>query len=146
MDFFDKLGETISSKSRDVAKKAKEITEVVSLNAKISTQEDIIKKAYYDIGKKYYETHKDEVNEFSSEFEIINHALKEIEIYKKEIQTIKSTKVCEACNEEVPLEASFCSKCGRKFEVKSMDIDSPSCGSDCACKEENAAISNDIVI
>lgn len=119
MDFFDKLGETISTKSKDVAKKAKEIAEVVSLNAKISTQEDIINKAYQDIGKKFYEQNKnDSFHEFGAEFDIISHACEEIEKFKNEIQLIKNTKICPKCQEEVAAEASFCSKCGSQFEVE----------------------------
>lgn len=118
--FFDKLGETITAKSKDVAKKAKEVAEVVNLNAKISTQEEIIKKAYLEIGQKYYEKNKLDVsNEFGLEFEKIAEALEEISKLKNEIQSIKNCKVCDKCGSEVEAEAAFCSKCGAQFEVES---------------------------
>jgi ribosomal protein L40E len=119
--FFDKLGETITAKSKDVAKKAKEVAEVVNLNAKISTQEEIIKKAYLEIGQKYYEKNKLDIsNEFGMEFEKIAEALEEISKLKNEIQSIKNCKVCDKCGSEVEAEAAFCSKCGAQFEVESV--------------------------
>lgn len=121
MSFFDKLGETITAKSKDVAKKAKEVAEVVNLNTKISTQEEIIKKAYLKIGQKYYEQNKlDTTNEFGLEFETITEALEEITKLKNEIQSIKNCKVCSKCGAEVETEAAFCSKCGAQFEVENI--------------------------
>lgn len=122
MDFFDKLGETITAKSKDVAKKAKEIAEVVNLNSKISTQEEIIKKTYLEIGQKYYEKYKDDIsNEFSLSCEIITDSLTEIAKIKSEIQAIKNYKVCSKCGAEIDAEAAFCSKCGVQFEVDGVE-------------------------
>lgn len=146
MDFFEKLGETISSKSKDVAKKAKEVAEVVSLNAKISTQEDIIEKTYLEIGQKYFEKNKsDSFNEYGAEFDVINHALDEIEKLKTEIQTIKNTKVCSKCNEEVQSESVFCPKCGAQFEVDSEASDvTPD--EEVSSKEQDSVVEDDIII
>lgn len=149
MDFFEKLGETISTKSKDVAKRAKEVAEVVSLNAKISTQEDIIKKTYAEIGQKYYEKNKvDSFHEFGAEFDIINHALEEIERLKDEIQTIKNTKVCPKCKEEVPTDSAFCSKCGAQFEVESEACETPEeeGSTEDISKEEQPEVNDDVII
>ena len=43
MDFFNKVGSSISNKSKNVAKKAKELAEISSLNSQINTQEEIIR-------------------------------------------------------------------------------------------------------
>ncbi|PXV95639.1 hypothetical protein C8E03_101269 [Lachnotalea glycerini] len=118
MAFLDKLGETISTKGKDVAKRAKELAEVASLNAKINTQEEIIRKAYIEIGQKYYEKNKlDTTNEFGSEFEIISESMDEITKIKKEIQIIKNYKVCSKCGAEAPAEALYCSVCGAQFQI-----------------------------
>lgn len=122
MDFFDKLGETITSKSKDVAKKAKEMAEVVSLNSKISAQEEVIKKTYADIGQKYYEKYNlNYTNEFVLECETITKAMDEIEQIKREIQALKNCKVCTKCGSEVANDAVFCPKCGAQFEVTSTE-------------------------
>lgn len=57
MEFFDKVGETITTKGREVSDKAKDIAEVVNLKGQIHTCEELIKKRYTEIGKIYYEKH-----------------------------------------------------------------------------------------
>ncbi|WP_099468018.1 zinc ribbon domain-containing protein [Konateibacter massiliensis] len=115
---FDKLGETISAKSKDVAKKAKQVAEITSLNGKIGTQEDIIRRTYLEIGQKYYEQHKqDTSSEFGAECEVITEALDEIARIKSEIQLLKNCKVCPKCGAEVSYDAIFCSSCGSQFEI-----------------------------
>ena len=59
MAFFDKLGEKISSKSKEVAQKAKDLTDVTKLNAQVSAEEKTINELYFKIGKAYYESHCD---------------------------------------------------------------------------------------
>ncbi len=39
MDFFDKLGATITTKSKDVVQKTKDIAEIVKLNGQIANEE-----------------------------------------------------------------------------------------------------------
>jgi len=125
MAFFDKITETISSKSKDVAKKAKDMAEVAGLNGKISTQEEIIRKVYLEIGKAYYDRYKDDLsNEFGKECEKVTEANDEIAKLRNEIQKIKNYKVCSSCGAEITGEAAFCPKCGYKFEVEVEVVES----------------------
>lgn len=55
MDFFEKLGDTISTKGKEVADKAKDTADILSLKGQISTCEEVIKKNYMEIGKLFYE-------------------------------------------------------------------------------------------
>ena len=55
MEFFNKVGSSISNKSKNVARKAKELAEISSLNNQINAQEDIINKICLEIGKTVYE-------------------------------------------------------------------------------------------
>lgn len=59
MNIFEKLEDTVSTVSRDVADKAKTMAEITSLKGQIATCEDIMKKNYMEIGKMYYEEYKD---------------------------------------------------------------------------------------
>ena len=43
MDFFDKLGATITTKSKDVVQKTKDIAEIVKLNGQIANEEDAVR-------------------------------------------------------------------------------------------------------
>ena len=58
MDFFDRIGETITTKGREVTDKAKDLAEVANLKGQIHTCEDVIRKRYMEIGKMYYEQHR----------------------------------------------------------------------------------------
>jgi rRNA maturation endonuclease Nob1 len=115
MAFFDKLGETISSKSKDVAKKAKDFADVSKLNSQINSQEEVINAAYLQIGRDCYEQHKgDAGSPYAEQFRVINDALAQIEQLRREIQVIKGVRRCPACGAEMSNEAVFCPSCGAK--------------------------------
>lgn len=59
MDFFEKLGDTISDKGRKAADKAKELSEIATLKGQIFKQEEAIKKNYTELGRIYFEQHGD---------------------------------------------------------------------------------------
>lgn len=113
MAFFDKLSETITTRGKDVANKAKEIAEVTSLNSKISAQEDLISKYFKEIGRFMYEHREKQCdNGLEERFHLVDAAYEEIDRLKKEIRRIKGIKECESCGAEVPADAAFCPKCG----------------------------------
>ena len=57
MDFLDKIGETITTKGKEVSDKAKDMAELVNLKGQVHICEDLIRKRYVEIGKIYYEKH-----------------------------------------------------------------------------------------
>lgn len=117
MAFFDKLGETISSKSKDVAKKTKDFAEVTSLNSQINSQEDIIRNAYTEIGRAYFEAHRNQTEDpYMQQMQKIFAAQAAIEEKKQRIREIKGVKTCEHCGAEIPLGTTFCGNCGSKVE------------------------------
>ncbi|MBQ6805799.1 MAG: zinc ribbon domain-containing protein [Lachnospiraceae bacterium] len=56
-NFVSKLGETITTKGKEVSDKAKDLAEIANLRSQINTCEEVVKKNYMEIGKKYYELH-----------------------------------------------------------------------------------------
>lgn len=124
MAFWENLGETISAKGKEVADKAKNITDIAGLKGQIATCENTIKKNYKDIGEAYYKAHKeDEQPEFAEQIEAIKMAETAIEELKQKISHLKGTKTCAKCGAEVPYDASFCPKCGEKMEEDFYDED-----------------------
>ena len=118
MAFFDKSWETITTKSKDIASKAKEIAEVSSLNGQISACENRIQQEYLEIGKVYYENYKDTPEElFGESVQNITDSLNGIKQLKESIQSIKHIAVCASCGTEVPADSTFCFACGA-FMVK----------------------------
>lgn len=55
MDFFSKLGDTISATGKDVSKKARDLTGLAKLNMDLRAKEEYILRQYQEIGKQYYE-------------------------------------------------------------------------------------------
>lgn len=116
MDFFNKVGSTISSKSKDVTKKAKEIAEIAKLTGQIAEKEESIKSAYIELGKYVYESQKEDApEEVAEKFAVIDTTVEEIEHLKREICKLKGKQVCPDCGKEVSYSAAFCSYCGAKL-------------------------------
>jgi chorismate synthase len=118
MAFFDKVGETISTKSKDVVKKAKDLAEISGLNGQINTQEEIVNKAFIELGRTYYEEHKDLTDDVHvAQINIVKAALERIQQLKAEINTIKGVTNCTTCGAEMASGSIFCSSCGTKVSA-----------------------------
>ncbi len=117
MDFFEKVGDTITVKSKEIAKKAKEVADVAKLSSQVSNEKDKINKNYIEIGRAYYNAHlQDENYEYEGLCSEITASMDKITELKKEIQTLKGTKLCESCGAELSKDALYCSSCGTRVE------------------------------
>ena len=116
MDFFNKVGSTISSKSKDVTKKAKELAEIAKLTGQIAEKEESVKGAYIELGKYVYDTQKEDApEEVAEKFAVIDATVEEIDHLKKEIRRLKGRQECPDCGKEVSYSAAFCSYGGAKL-------------------------------
>lgn len=92
MEFLEKVGETITTKGRDVAEKAKDMAEIVSLKNQINVCEEVIRKNYIEIGKLYYEEHIEcENSAYERQCSAIKNAengIKELEAKIREIKGV----------------------------------------------------------
>ena len=126
MEFFDKLSETIVSAGKDVGQKAKDVSEIAKLKMDIKSKEDFVEKQYAELGKAYYEKHKDDETEETGEngektpeqehFFLISEALEEIERMRAEVLKIQGAAECPKCGAKMPQGAAFCSNCGTKMD------------------------------
>ena len=131
MEFFEKLGDTIVNVGKDVTQKAKDVSGIAKLKLDIKSKEDFIKEQYIELGKIYYEMHKDEPTEEQAHFGQIKEALEEIERMKLQILELKGARKCPDCGAEAADTAEYCSVCGAKLTVvmeenvseKTADID-----------------------
>lgn len=112
MEFFDKLGETLMTAGRDVSQKAKELSGAAKLNLDIKAKEDFVQKQYAEIGRQYYEAHKDDASTEFEQFASIREALESIEQMKKDLLELKGAKACPQCGAKMSEDAAFCSECG----------------------------------
>lgn len=122
MDFFSKLGDTISATGKDVSKKARDLTGLAKLNMDVRAKEEYILKQYGEIGKQYYEQHKEDAEPAFEEIALIKEAMEEIEVLKSEIAQMKGLKKCPACGAVLELDAVFCNKCGVKYEEAEKEV------------------------
>lgn len=89
--FFDKVSDVINNTANDISDKAKEFSEVNSLNGQIRSQEKLIDSLYIEIGKKYYETHQGILNdEFASQISQITQASETAERLRADVANIKA--------------------------------------------------------
>lgn len=90
MDILNKLGDTITAKGRAVADKAKETAEIVSLRSQISTCEEVIRKNYMEIGKRYFEQYGDIPEEgFQKQCSAVKNAQNGIKELREKISELK---------------------------------------------------------
>jgi predicted RNA-binding Zn-ribbon protein involved in translation (DUF1610 family) len=119
MDNFESLKQKFTDTAKFLVKKSNDLAEITKININISTEEDKIKKVYYEIGKAIYKSYRSNESDekYKSECEKIRLYEKNIEEMKKKIRDIKSIKVCDTCGSELEDEMGFCFKCGNKQEV-----------------------------
>lgn len=117
MEIFDKISGTIISVSKDATQKAKDLSEVAKIRMDIHSKQEYISKLYQEIGKSYYEKHKDEEEPKYGQVLLIKEAEEVIGELKEQLNLIKGTQKCPRCDNEMPIDAEFCSKCGTKLNV-----------------------------
>lgn len=83
MDFFEKLGDTISAKGKQVADKAKDTAEIWNLKSQIATCEEVIKMNYLEIGRLFYEQYGEDVD---APFEKQRNAIRNARLGANELQ------------------------------------------------------------
>lgn len=122
MAFWENFGEAITAKSKEMADKAKNFTDIASLKGQIVAQENVILRQYKEIGREYYAAHKEDIQaEFPTQMEAIKKAEDIIEELQKKIAELSGTKHCTSCDSEVADDSVFCPKCGAKLEEKVDD-------------------------
>ena len=74
-------------------------------------------KQYEELGRSYYEKHKDEEEcEEAEQFFLIKEAVEEIERMKAEVLRIQGSAECPKCGAKMPEGAVYCSNCGTKMD------------------------------
>ena len=117
MALWEDFSETISMKGKEMADKAKIFTDIANLKGQIVSYENTILRNYREIGRSYYNTHKDDLTkEFPTEMDNIAEAKRKISDLKKKISDLKGTKKCTSCGSDIPDDSVFCSKCGHKVD------------------------------
>ena len=124
MDIFNKIGETITTTGKDIAKKAKDIVDVNTVKVNINEQKRLIRKAYERIGEAYYKEHVDQGEYgYEIEFEVIGEANAKLKELYEQLNTLRKVCVCPDCGATLPDDSEFCNKCGIKLHKKVVDVE-----------------------
>lgn len=83
----------------------------------IRIKQEYVKEQYAQLGKVYYEAHKNEDVPEKHRFDKISDALDEIDRMELQILELKKARRCPNCGMEASEIAEFCSNCGAKLGV-----------------------------
>ncbi len=143
MELFDKLGDTIVSVSKDATQKAKDISDRARIRMEIRSKQDYLNKLYLEIGKIYYDAHKDdEEKEFKEQMLLAKDALEVIEELNQQLGQIKGMVRCAVCGQDMSMEADYCSKCGSKLVKPEKETVDESFDTDESSAEEGTDVQN----
>ena len=123
MGVFDKITKTINSAGENVAKKAKDVTEISKCGSRIEESKTRIKSLYIEIGKYCWENRQslnadDQLNKFFLQLEQENQTISELE---DTIRQLKGIEICANCGAELVKGANFCNVCGAPVVRKTKD-------------------------
>lgn len=119
------IKDTISKITKTITKTSGEVIKNTKLNISLSSEEENLKKIYYDIGKKVHEIYMygGTLGKFFDEkYKEIVDAEEKISKLREEIDSVKGTKTCPKCGKSVDKLAGFCPKCGFKMDKSSEDF------------------------
>ena len=117
MAIFEDMRDALLSAGKDVSNKAKEVSGIAKLKLDVKSKEDFVEKQYAELGRTYYEQHKEDEEPAEAErFKVIREALEEIDRMKAEILNLQGAAECPNCGARMPQGAAFCSNCGTKME------------------------------
>lgn len=73
-----------------------------------------IDDAIYELGKAYFEAHKDNTaSEFEEQIETINTKTKEEYIWHQYRLSLDEQRICDSCNSVITADSAFCNRCGK---------------------------------
>ncbi len=115
MSFLDNMMDTLTNAGNDLTNKAKEVSGVAKLKLDIKSKEDALSKQYMELGKKYYEMHK-EGETPEEDITAISTLINEIADLKEEVLKTQGSCQCPNCGSVLSAGTVFCSKCGAKIQ------------------------------
>ncbi len=124
MDFFNRIGNTITAAGKDGLGKAKEWKDTAKITVDIKEREGAIQKMYRELGKAYYHDHRNDTDgEYSERIIAIKAAFEEIGELKASKDDIRGIKRCPSCGQPVAPNAKFCGNCGANCEEEVVNCD-----------------------
>ncbi len=115
-DLFKQISTTVSEAGKRGLEKSKELRDTAKISMEIRDRENSIQKAYRELGKAYYQDHRNDEEPAYDQIAYIKAAFEEIGELKANKDEVRGIRRCSACGEIVPDGAAFCPKCGKRYE------------------------------
>ena len=148
IDSINKAADTTKDFADKATDKAKDVSRIAKLSIEISSEKDVIRKAYSEIGKLYYETHKNEPEGFFIQLcDEVTLAMENIAAKEAEIAELKSSSSIDDDDNSIVVEFENIVSDDEHTDCCCNCSDDCDCGKDIeesAPSEDSAAIdSND---
>ena len=121
MDFFNKLGNSVTGASNSLSQMAKGISEQSRLNTEIQKYKEERTAAIQRLGEAVYQASvagkQPQMEEFIKEIQTIEGFINN---YTDTLSNIKGVMICESCGLEISSDSQFCPGCGHKVEIKKV--------------------------
>ena len=118
MENISKIGKWLGRVADNASKKSSDLVETAKLNSEISRMEADIEDIQFELGRLYYEDHKDEENaQYADLIEQIKTYEADIHARNEKLLAHKGLQYCAECGAIVDQSDEFCSKCGARVEA-----------------------------
>lgn len=144
MAFFEELGKTLSDTGKEVATKAKALTETIQLKTQISAEKTKLEEAYSVIGKLFYEANNEPGEAYTKAYDAVRASRERIAALEIELTQSEGTRICAECGAKVPKDSFYCGKCGAHVKEAASDWETEEAGPEekeqaASAEEENLA-------
>ena len=112
MAFLEELGKTLTDTGKEVATKAKALTETIQLKTQISTEKTKLEEAYAAIGRIYYESNREPEEAYTKVYDAVKTCRERIAALEIELTQSEGSRICAVCGAKVPKDSLYCGKCG----------------------------------
>lgn len=137
MAFFEELGKTLSDTGKEVATKAKALTETIQLKTQIGAEKTKLEEAYAVIGKLYYEDNSEPKEAYTKAYEAVRASRARIAALEIELTQSEGSRICAECGAKVPKSSLYCGKCGAPVKEAAAEPEPDT--EDMAEKEQSAS-------
>lgn len=134
MAFLEELGKTLTGTGKEVATKAKTLTETIQLKTQLGAEKTKLDEAYAVIGRLYYEAHREPEEAYAKAYEAVKACRERIAALEIELTQSEGSRICAVCGAKVPKEFLYCGKCGAPIKEEAAAAEE-----DTSANEEEAA-------
>ncbi len=122
-ELLNKIGSTVTEAGKEGLERAKELRDTAIISLEIRDRETSIRKAYRELGRAYFQDHRNDEDPVYDQIVFIKAAFEEIGELKATKDDIRGIRRCPECGEAILSGAHFCPNCGKRYEESDLEDD-----------------------